>query len=381
MNKLTDRNRLSIVNPSLAKDWHYAKNGGLTPKDVCGNSKFFVWWKCSVCSYEWKAKIVDRNYGYKKCPYHNSFAYNYPELLKEWNYKKNGKLNPYLIISGSPKKVWWICKNKHEWMASIRDRSRGHKQCLKCKSLLFTHPNLAQEWNYFRNGNLKPDSISYGSRNKKVWWKCQKCQYEWKATVYSRSIGHNDCLRCRSLGSTNPRLSKEWHPIKNRKLTPFDVLPGSGKIVWWKCNVCGYEWKARIHSRNHGHNCPNHIKIILQNGICCDSYVEAYYYLKYKNEGVSFVHHKKYGKELGKCVCDFYIKSQNKWIEVTSYHKGFKNYFSYLRNIVRKRDYVEKKLGDKFEFIPKQLTRKQKRYVVDNMKVIIKGKYENKKEK
>ena len=33
-------------------------------------------------------------------------------------------------------------------------------------------------------------------------------------------------------------------------------LPGSSKKLFWKCNVCGYEWSANINSRHNGSGCP-----------------------------------------------------------------------------------------------------------------------------
>ena len=52
-----------------------------------------------------------------------------------------------------------------------------------------------------------------------------------------------------------PSLVKEWHPTKNARIKPYDVTPGSGKKVWWICQM-GHEWKAVIYSRNRGSGCP-----------------------------------------------------------------------------------------------------------------------------
>lgn len=37
-------------------------------------------------------------------------------------------------------------------------------------SLAEARPDLAKEWNYEKNGDLRPEDVSCGS-NKKVWWK------------------------------------------------------------------------------------------------------------------------------------------------------------------------------------------------------------------
>ena len=59
-----------------------------------------------------------------------------------------------------------------------------------------------------------------------------------------------------SLYDNNINLAKEWHPIRNGMLTPKDVTAGSQKKVWWLCPECGYEWEAVIGSRNQGRGCP-----------------------------------------------------------------------------------------------------------------------------
>ena len=55
--------------------------------------------------------------------------------------------------------------------------------------------------------------------------------------------------------TVNSALTKEWNYEKNGDLTPSDVLPNSGKKVWWKCSE-GHEWQATIASRNGGRGCP-----------------------------------------------------------------------------------------------------------------------------
>ncbi len=60
-------NDLGTINPALARDWHYEKNGNLKPDMVMANSNKKAWWKCSKCSHEWQASIANRNKG-RGCP-------------------------------------------------------------------------------------------------------------------------------------------------------------------------------------------------------------------------------------------------------------------------------------------------------------------------
>ena len=205
---LNDYNDLQTVNPTLAQEWNYEKNNGLSPMDVTPNSNKKVWWKCNN-GHEWKTTINNRNNG-NGCPYcsgryvvlgENDLQTANPTLAKEWNYEKNNGLRPIDVTPNSNKKVWWKCNRGHEWQATIANRNIGNG-CPYCSGryavngttdLQTINPTLAKEWNYERNLDLKPNEISPGS-NKKVWWKCAK-GHEWQATVNNRSKGRG-CPQC-----------------------------------------------------------------------------------------------------------------------------------------------------------------------------------------
>ena len=123
-------------------------------------------------------------------------------------------------------------------------------------------PELAAEWHPTLNGDLTPYDVLPGS-DAKVWWRCSKCQREWEAKVFKRTAGRG-CRECgiarrtalrakpapeQSLADLMPVLAAEWHPILNGELTPSDVVPGSGKKVWWRCSKCQYEWETAVNSR------------------------------------------------------------------------------------------------------------------------------------
>jgi len=64
-------------------------------------------------------------------------------------------------------------------------------------------------------------------------------------------VGLSNCL-----ATKNPELTKEWHPILNGDLTPFDVTESSNQKVWWQCkDNPKHEWEAIIASRNGGSRC------------------------------------------------------------------------------------------------------------------------------
>lgn len=191
------------------------------------------------------------------------------KLINEWNYEKNGDLNPQYIPVSSGKKVWWKCENGHEWPAVVASRNSGNN-CPYCSNqkllsgyndLVTLYPSIAAEWHPIKNAPLTPKEILAGA-SKKVWWKC-KFDHEWEALVSSRTKGIG-CPYCTNqkvisgendLATKHPELIGEWHPTKNGELTPSMVTCGSGKKVWWICKN-GHEWPAYIKHRSKGVGCP-----------------------------------------------------------------------------------------------------------------------------
>ena len=61
-------------------------------------------------------------------------------------------------------------------------------------------------------------------------------------------VGKND------LATTHPELIKDWDYEKND--SPVNYKAGSNKRVWWKCHICGYEWQTPVYSRaQNGRGC------------------------------------------------------------------------------------------------------------------------------
>ncbi|MBR4314593.1 MAG: zinc-ribbon domain-containing protein, partial [Lachnospiraceae bacterium] len=245
-------NDLATVNPELAKEWNYEKNEK-TPQDYTSGSGVKVWWKCEK-GHEWQAIICSRNYGHG-CPYcsnrlvkqgFNDLVTTHPKLAKEWNYDKNID-SPQDYTKGSQKKVWWKCKNGHEWQTSIVTRATYASMCPYCgnkkvlqgyNDLSITNPELLTEWNYVKNGIVTPQIVSKGSE-KKVWWVCEK-GHEYQADIGHRVRGQG-CPYCtgqrilqgfNDLITTNPELIKEWN-YKRNKNSPQHYTKGSQKKVWW----------------------------------------------------------------------------------------------------------------------------------------------------
>ena len=62
----------------------------------------------------------------------NDLATTHPKLAKEWHPAKNGELSPKSISYGSGKAVWWICESGHEWQVSPNRRTSKDSGCPIC---------------------------------------------------------------------------------------------------------------------------------------------------------------------------------------------------------------------------------------------------------
>lgn len=267
-------NSLSKVHPELVAEWS-EKNYPATPESVSYGSNKKYWWK-GPCGHEWQASVKSRHAG-ERCPICanmrvvsgiNDLETVRPDLAVEWS--ERNLLTASEVSAESHRKVWWKGPCGHEWDAEIRNRARTGSGCPYCSSrkllrgfndLKTRYPNLAKEWSP-RNKPLRPDMVTAFS-NRKAWWRCRTCKNEWYTLISTRS-GGSKCPYCsgttllpgfNDLKTRRPELADEWSD-KNGDLLPESVNEKSHRNVWWRCNICGYEYRAVIASRVKGLTCP-----------------------------------------------------------------------------------------------------------------------------
>ncbi len=124
------------------------------------------------------------------------------ELASQWVEDLNLPLRPDMVMPGSHRMVWWRCGEGHVWRAAVKSRTSGCG-CPVCANraiepgendLAATHPELAAQWDAERNGSLTPQDVVAGS-HKRVWWRCER-GHEWQAAVYSRTVSGTGCPVC-----------------------------------------------------------------------------------------------------------------------------------------------------------------------------------------
>ena len=404
-------NDLATTNPSLAGEWDYKLNIGLTPSDVTANSGKNVWWHLQYdipndymvenlrgkrVDFRWQAAVSDRNNG-NGCPFlsgkavwpgFNDLRTTNPELAKQWHPTKNGELTAVQVTASSNKKVWWLYPyddpktGKHfdfEWEAIVSSRNKG-TGCpfLTGKAvwpgfndLQTVNPSLAKLWHPTKNGKLKPTQVTINS-TKRVWWMYpyddlktgKHFDFEWQSSIVTQNISKHYCPYLSNqaiwkgfndLQTINPRLASQWHPTKNGNLKPEQVTFGSRRKVWWllpyddkKTGIhYDFEWQASISKRARGVNCPF---LITYRG---ENYIKQYL----QKNNISFNTQKKFsdlfGIGDGQLSYDFSISDEkHKYIlieyngiqhyEANDYFGGEEQFKKQKEHDKRKRNYAKK---------------------------------------
>lgn len=264
--------------PELAQQWDQESNGCNTPENTTAYSNKKVSWICDK-GHKWDSVVSSRTRGNgcpycsgrKKIPGVNDFATLHPDIARQWDDKKNKTSLPNDMSSSSHKKVWWVCSKGHSYSARIDNRVNLNRGCPYCSGrnaisgrndLKTINPDLAEQWDYKKNGKLLPQYVSPYS-NKKVWWKCSK-GHQWKATVGSRHQG-SKCPYCagskpivgeNDLATLRPDIASQWDNESNAPLLPCNVTIGSDITAWWVCDK-GHKYKSSIEKRTgRGDGCP-----------------------------------------------------------------------------------------------------------------------------
>ena len=151
----------------LLKQWDYEENKDLSPYDIPLNYSKPVNWKCDVCGYKWpsspNSRIAGRNGSVAGCPHctgrvpmagEDDFETKYPDIAKEWDYKKNEGVLPSQIKPFTNTKYFWICPAcGNSYPAYPGSRVKGHG-CPRCGQVKVGKKNSKAVGQYDDSGTL-----------------------------------------------------------------------------------------------------------------------------------------------------------------------------------------------------------------------------------
>ena len=143
------------------------------------------------------------------------------------------------------------------------------KTALPGRSFAEVCPDAATEWDYERNGDLRPEDVSYRS-GMKAYFKCLRKGHVTLSTIANRAAGHG-CSKCaidiratrsraKSFGALFPSKTDYWDFERNVGLSPYEIGPSSSKNIWLKCPN-GHSWKTKPKNlTSKGDDFPTHCR-------------------------------------------------------------------------------------------------------------------------
>lgn len=270
---LSGYNDLATTRPDLAEEWDYEKNWGLLPTQVSRGYGDKVWWKCKKCGHEWKASPNSRdnmNSGCPECSKGNRTSsqefklYYYikkyfSDAIHGYSDKQNGITEldiyiPSLHIGIEYDGTRWhtntnrdknkddICNKNNIKLIRIRE-PKCPKYDSNCIFIYLKNRSQRELENVCKN-ILNFIGVDVPDINFDV----DLCEIN-NLIIYQNESN--------SLAVLYPNIAREWHPIKNGNLTPYNVSIKSDKRVWWICNDCGLEYVTQVKNRTKGCGCPN----------------------------------------------------------------------------------------------------------------------------
>lgn len=206
-------------------------------------------------SKEYKKTEACSNMGYRLIHIHDKNKNIEPYILNDiiyFNYDtKNTSINALEKVVNIILKEMDI--NQGIDFEGIRNKTIREENTIAYEdSLEFNYADLSKQWDFEKNKDYTPATISYKSRYKAYW--IGICGHSWQAEVHHRAENNAGCPYCSSnkllagfndLQTIYPELAKEWHPTLNEK-SANEVMAKSYKKFFWECPCCHYgkdgEW-------------------------------------------------------------------------------------------------------------------------------------------
>ena len=200
----------------------------------------------------------------------NDLQSQFPEIAAEFDLELNAPNSPQTVTASSGKSFFWICRVGHSYTMKVANRTIGKQQCPFCANkrvlpgfndLESQRPEVASWWDLEANDGLLPSQVYFGS-TKKVFWRCYE-GHLFQSSIRGRTERGTGCPVCANLvvlegfndlATTHPEIAAQWDYEANGPLTPSEVIAGSEKKVFWKCQA-GHSYLSIPHNRVKGSGC------------------------------------------------------------------------------------------------------------------------------
>ncbi|MDX8035871.1 zinc-ribbon domain-containing protein [Lentzea sp. BCCO 10_0856] len=198
--------------------------------------------------------------------------------LRWWDSERNDEATLRTVTVAAVRKCHWKCPECGlRFQAKVNDMAAG-PTCPDCAARsredwkrdyerwqitpVADVPELAAAW----ADEAAPSSVMVAGDGAAPRFRCSQGHYP---RISPLTFLEGGCPHCRAahtvvsgkrwLADTLPEIASQWHPERNGKLTPENVVWDSKRVVWWRAVCCGHEWQESVRDRDKYKRlrCPN----------------------------------------------------------------------------------------------------------------------------
>lgn len=188
--------------PEIENFWDYGKNGYQTPNSVLRNSNYNAYFRCNL-GHKFNSFIKDLfiNDEFRGCsvcnPRPKKISPNKKLLFEQcleakdmWDYELNKELSTQSLTISSKKNAHFICLKGHKFETKI-SLFYEHPICKECYkidngNIVIKRSELLEYWD-FDNNEIDP-SLTFPNDKREVFWKCKRCEYQWRQKIVDRAL-------------------------------------------------------------------------------------------------------------------------------------------------------------------------------------------------
>ena len=173
---------------------------------------------------------------------------------------KNPDIEPLEEYKGSSENILCRCKVcGNEWSARPGNLLSG-KGCKPCAIKRNTARQTKTHETFVAEVAIKNPYIEvlgkYIKSDKKILFRCKKCQYEWPATPDTILQGHGCHVCGGSIKKENTTFLSQLEKI-NTMITPLEPYVNARHKILCRCHRCKHEWPVTPDKLLRGNGCPN----------------------------------------------------------------------------------------------------------------------------
>ncbi|WP_225989509.1 zinc-ribbon domain-containing protein [Rhodococcus erythropolis] len=188
--------------------------------------------------------------------------------LQWWDHESNDEATLGTVTVLATRLCRWHCiECGHRFEAKVKDMT-ARPLCPKCVAIKRAEwnteyirwkttpvaevPELLAAW----ADDADPQTVMVGGGTKLRRFTCKNGHHPRITPLRYLDAG---CPHCRGVKTSKtkkwvadlvPEIAAQWHPTRNGKFTPQNVVWDSRRTMWWQADCCGHTWQESVRDRD-----------------------------------------------------------------------------------------------------------------------------------